>query len=69
MRGVINVYHELHNYNREEVIKTVEKIYDRLLDIFKIADRDNISTQEAAKKFAEERMQTIHQLHSNYIPR
>ncbi|HPX84135.1 MAG TPA: Glu/Leu/Phe/Val dehydrogenase dimerization domain-containing protein [Bacilli bacterium] len=67
--GVINVYHELHNYNREEVIKTVEKIYDRLLDIFKIADRDNISTQEAAKKFAEERMQTIHQLHSNYIPR
>lgn len=67
--GVINVYHELHDYNREEVIKAVEKIYDRLIDIFKISDRDHISTQEAARIFAKERIQAIHNIHGNYIPR
>ncbi len=67
--GVINVYHELHNYNRERVIKDVEKIYDRLLEIFRISEAENVHTQKAALVYAENRMNTIAAIHRNYIRR
>lgn len=67
--GVINVYHELHNYNRERVIRDVEKIYDRLLEIFRISEQQQVHTQQAAKVFALKRMQTIGNIHANYIKR
>lgn len=57
--GVINVYHEIHGYNVENVIKDVTGIYDRLLDIFQIADKENITTQEAAKVFAQTRIDSV----------
>lgn len=67
--GVINVFHEMKNYNRDNAIKDVEKIYNRLLEIFAIAKRDNIHTQEAAKVYARKRMEDIARIHQNYIPR
>lgn len=67
--GVINVYHELLGYNKEAVMNDVKKIYNRLLEMFKIADDLNISTQEAANVFAEERIKKIRDIHKNYIPR
>lgn len=65
--GVINVYHEIHGYVKEVVMKDVEKIYDRLLDIFKIATEQNVTTQQAAKLFAEQRIAQIHNVHRNYL--
>ncbi len=67
--GVINVYHELHGYNENNVKKDVKKIYDRLLEIFTIADKENINTQEAAKVYARNRIETIQKIHANYIKR
>jgi leucine dehydrogenase len=67
--GVINVYHELIGYNKDMVIADVKRIYDRLLEMFKIAEERNISTQEAANVFAEERIKKIHNIHRNFIPR
>lgn len=67
--GVINVYHELIGYHREVVMKEVEKIYDRLLEVFRISDAENVHTQQAAKVFAENRMKTIAAVHQNYIRR
>jgi leucine dehydrogenase len=67
--GVINVYHELIGYNPEKAIRDTEKIYDRLLEIYAIAEQENTHTQEAAKIFAKNRMTTINHLHANYIPR
>ncbi len=67
--GVINVYHELQNYNKVNATKDVEKIYNRLLEIFKISDEQNIHTQEAAKVFARNRIESIGKVRSNYIPR
>ncbi|MDD3192150.1 MAG: Glu/Leu/Phe/Val dehydrogenase dimerization domain-containing protein [Bacilli bacterium] len=67
--GVINVYHELHNYNREKAVRDVEKIYDRLLEIFAIAQKEGIHQQQAAKVFARNRISTINKLHANYIKR
>jgi len=65
--GVINVYHEMKGYNRDNVIRDVKKIYDRLLEIFKISDEAAIDTQQAAKVFALKRIDTIGKIHTNYI--
>ena len=67
--GVINVYHELHEYKQENVMREVEKIYDRLLVIFEIADKQQITTQQAAKQFAMKRIEAIRAIHRNYIPK
>jgi len=67
--GLINVYQEFFPpYNREETLVKVEKIYDRLLKIFAYAKESKINTQEAATKLAEERIEMIKDIHSNYIP-
>lgn len=67
--GVINVYHELHGYVREVVMKDVEKIYDRLMQIYQIAKEQNVDNQKAANLFAEQRIKDIHNVRFNYIPR
>jgi leucine dehydrogenase len=67
--GVINVYHELKGYNRVSAVRDIEKIYNRLLEIFEIAKNENIHTQEAAKVFARNRMTTIGLVRSNFINR
>ncbi|MDY0347025.1 MAG: Glu/Leu/Phe/Val dehydrogenase dimerization domain-containing protein [Acholeplasma sp.] len=67
--GLINVYYELLNQPKEKVEADLKLIYDRLLEIFEIADRENIHTQLAAKVFAKNRIETIKNLHDNYIPR
>lgn len=67
--GLINVYHELKEYNKGHATRDIEKIYDRLLEIFKIAEKENIHTQLAAKVFAKKRIETINRLQDNYIRR
>ncbi len=67
--GLINVYHEIQGYNRDKAYRDVERIYDRLIDIYKIAKEDNVHTQEAAKTFAKKRIEIITQMRSNYVKR
>ena len=67
--GLINVYHELKTYNRDRAVREIERIHDRLLEIFEIAKNENIDTQTAAKVYAKNRIQTINRLHANYIKR
>ncbi len=67
--GIINVYHELHGYVKERVMAETKKIYDRLLEILTIAEKENITSQEAAKVFAKKRIEAVRNLHGNYIPR
>ncbi len=58
--GLINVAAEADgSYNREKVTKDVEKIYQRILDIFSLSETDNITTQEAAMKIAQKRIDDI----------
>ncbi len=67
--GLINVYQEFFPpYNREETLLKVEKIYDRLLKIFAYAKENKINTQLAATRLAEERIEMIKNMRSNYIP-
>lgn len=65
--GLINVSHEMRGYNESAAIKDIEKIYDRLLEIFELSEHNNIHTQEAAKVYARNRIDVIGKIRSNYI--
>ncbi len=67
--GLLNVYHEMHGYNRERVMADCRRIFHRLLDILDIAEKEGIPSQQAAKVFAEQRIQTIRDMRDNFIPR
>lgn len=67
--GVINVYQEFFPpYNRENALKTIKRIYDRLLTIYAYAKEQNINTIEAANQLSEVRMKKIGKIHWNYLP-
>jgi leucine dehydrogenase len=58
--GLINVYNEfLGNYNRARVFEQAERIYDTCLNIFALAEKEKINTQEAAIKIAEKRIEEV----------
>lgn len=58
--GLINVAAEASgSYNREKVTKDVEKIYNRLLDIFTLSETEQITTQEAAMRIAQKRINDV----------
>ncbi len=67
--GLINVYHEIKGYQEEAAYRDIEKVYDRILDIYKIAKEDDIHTQQAAKAFAKRRIETINNMRANYVKR
>ncbi|MBK8145250.1 MAG: Glu/Leu/Phe/Val dehydrogenase [Bacteroidetes bacterium] len=58
--GLVNVAAEAGGaYNREKVTKDVEKIYDRILDIFALSENEKITTQEAAIRIAQKRIDDV----------
>jgi leucine dehydrogenase len=65
--GVINVYHELLGYNQDKAMRDVDKIYDRMLEIFNIAKQHKINNQLAAIKYAEQRITTIGEVRKSYL--
>jgi leucine dehydrogenase len=54
--GLINVYNEMIGYNEEKAFQQVNNIYDTLLEIFSRAKQHQITTNEAAKQLAEDRI-------------
>lgn len=67
--GVINVYQEILGYDRDEALNKTQKIYDRLLEVYKIAKEEGITTAKAADRMAENRINTMKNVRSNYIKR
>lgn len=65
--GLINVYQELIGYDREDALRKTEKIYDRMLEVFRIAKEQNIPTYKAADRMAEERIRIMGQVRSNFL--
>ncbi|MFO7942204.1 MAG: Glu/Leu/Phe/Val dehydrogenase dimerization domain-containing protein [Bacillota bacterium] len=59
--GVINVAGEFGpaGYNREQAMKKVEGIGEKLSAIFEISEREDIPTNCAAERLAEERLETV----------
>ena len=54
--GIINVYAELENYGRPEIIRQTENIYNTTLEILEKANASTITTNEAALQIAKERI-------------
>jgi leucine dehydrogenase len=58
--GLINVYNEhLGNYNRKRALEQAEKIYTTNLSILNLAENEKISSQEAAIKLCEKRIEEV----------
>lgn len=57
--GLINVYNELEGYNRERALNQASGIYDIVKKIIEISKRENIPTEAASSKIAEERINAV----------
>ncbi len=57
--GLINVANELEGYQRERSLDQAKGIYNILLEVFEIAERENIPTYEASNRLAEKRIRDI----------
>ena len=56
--GIINVYAELENYDRQEIMRKTEHIYNTTLEILNNADTNNTTPHYAAFKIAKNRIET-----------
>jgi leucine dehydrogenase len=60
--GLINVYNEMIGYNEEKAFQQLHNIYDTLTEIFARAKHQEITTNEAAKQLAEERIRNARKI-------
>ncbi len=51
----------------DRVTKKVKNIYNILMEVYRIADTENITTVEAAAQLAEKRLNLIRHVHQNYL--
>lgn len=65
--GVINVADELEGYNYERALKKVEMVYDNVAKVLNIAKECKIPTYIAADRMAEQRIERIGRIRSNYL--
>jgi len=64
--GLINVYSEYIGYNRENAMRDTEKIFDTTLNIYHLAEVQNIHTQKAATILAQKRIDDILSVQSTF---
>lgn len=66
--GVTNVFYEvIKEYNRDRVVNKVKNIHNILMEVYQIADQNDITTVEAAAQLAENRLNLIRQVRQNYL--
>ena len=65
--GLMNVSIELEGYNRERALRMTRNIYYNIMNIFKIAERDNIPTWKAADRMGEERIVAMGRIKQPYM--
>ena len=56
--GIINVYAELENYDKQEIVRKTENIYNTTLEILERAQSSHVSSHVAALSIAKERIET-----------
>ena len=57
--GVINVYGELQGWTMDRSKRKAQEIYDTILRVFAIAERDGVPSYQAADRLAEERLSSV----------
>lgn len=66
--GVINVYGELQGWTMDRAKRKAQEIYDTILRVFAIAERDGVPSFEAADRLAEERIRSVAALKDMWLP-
>lgn len=64
--GLMNVFVELEGYSSDRAFDKTKKVYDNMMNIFKMAKAENIATHVAANKVAEHRLQKIGNLRQQH---
>ncbi len=64
--GLMNVFVELEGYSSERAFDKTKVVYDNVLNIFKLAKEQNISTHTAANLLAEKRIKQIGELRQHH---
>ena len=54
--GLINVYSEIKGFSREQALKETKNIYNTTLEILNKAEKDGVTTNQAAISIAQERL-------------
>ncbi|MCM3566482.1 Glu/Leu/Phe/Val dehydrogenase [Neobacillus mesonae] len=62
--GLIQAADELYGYNKERVLTKTKSIYISLLEVYKQANLDNITTAQAANRLCEKRLEDEKRLNS-----
>ncbi|MEZ4872528.1 MAG: Glu/Leu/Phe/Val dehydrogenase [Bdellovibrionales bacterium] len=57
--GLMNVFVELEGYSSERAIDKASQVYDNLMQVFDIAEKEECTTEDAANRLAESRIQHI----------
>ncbi len=65
--GLINVYGELHGWDKERSKRKAGEIYQAITKVFQIAKRDGIPTYMAADRMAEERIAEMGRLNQIWV--
>jgi leucine dehydrogenase len=64
--GLMNVFVELEGYSSDRAYEKTQQVYHSLMEVFKIADDENIASQKAADRLAESRIKSIGQLRTHH---
>ncbi len=65
--GLIQASDEIGGYDRDRIRKMTERIYDILLEVFEISRNEQVTTETAADKLVEDRLETVKGLKANYL--
>ncbi|MFY9268241.1 MAG: Glu/Leu/Phe/Val dehydrogenase dimerization domain-containing protein, partial [Candidatus Manganitrophaceae bacterium] len=55
--GLINIADELEGYQKERAYQKIERIYDRLKEVFEVAKKESVFPSEAADRLAEKKLE------------
>lgn len=64
--GLMNVFVELEGYSAERAFEKTTQVYENLLNVYNISEKENIPTQKAADALAERRIQAIGSLRKQH---
>jgi leucine dehydrogenase len=65
--GLINVYGELHGWSAERAMRKAGEIYGTLLQLFELADENQIPTYQAADRLAERRIDEVARIQRTWV--
>lgn len=64
--GLMNVFVELEGYSKDRAMKKVEAVYNNMMEVFRIAEKENLPTYEASQIVAQRRIDIIGKLRQHH---